>query len=97
MKHHLFMYNIIDNPFCQACGVCFETIEHFWFVCTSYSTFRVTLLSNLSTIYNTSDNRPSCISQPAQDRDNIMRLITHGVNIVHANINTVSLDIIVLM
>jgi len=88
LKHHLFLYNIIENPFGQACRVCFWNNRTFLIRLHKLICFN--LLSDLFDIYyKTISNRTS---HSVLDRVDILCLVTHGVNSADANITTVGLN-----
>ena len=47
LRNDLFRYNIIDNPFCPACGDCLETLKHYLIKCTAYHAHRLILFADL--------------------------------------------------
>ena len=47
VRAHLFKYNIIDNPFCPACGDEIETAMHYFLECKIYNINRQKMLMNL--------------------------------------------------
>ena len=47
LNEHLFVYNIIDNPFCPNCFECIENTMHYFLKCTSYAECRQDLLNVL--------------------------------------------------
>ena len=48
LRSHLFKYNLIDNPFCPACGNSIETTEHYFFECIHYAAPRQSLLNDIA-------------------------------------------------
>jgi hypothetical protein len=48
LRAHLFNYNLIDNPFCPACGNFIETTDHYFFECGNYAAPRQSLLNQIS-------------------------------------------------
>ena len=48
LRSHLFKYNLIDNPFCPACGNFIETTDHYFFECENYAAPRQSLLDDIS-------------------------------------------------
>ena len=48
LRSHLFIYNLIDNPFCPACGNSIETTEHYFFECIHYAAPRQSLLNDIA-------------------------------------------------
>ena len=50
LNHHLFTYNIADNPFCSSCGSVFEfeTTVHYFCTCRNYDVERALLRNNIT-------------------------------------------------
>ena len=50
LNHHLFVYNIGDNPFCPSCGSdCdYETTLHYFCICKNYDVERLILKNSVS-------------------------------------------------
>ena len=40
LNHHLFLYNITDNPFCPSCLDSVEDVEHYFLKCSTYEDAR---------------------------------------------------------
>ena len=40
LNHHLFSYNLSDNPFCPNCFDYIENVNHYFFKCVVYSVYR---------------------------------------------------------
>ena len=61
LRHTLFSCCIIDNPFCPACGIEFETVEHFLLYCSSYNEYRLVLLNEITELFVT--NGFQCVTE----------------------------------
>ena len=48
LRSHLFKYNLIENPFCPACGNFIETTDHYFFECEYYAAPRQSLLNAIT-------------------------------------------------
>jgi hypothetical protein len=47
LNHHLFLYNITDNPFCPSCLDSVEDVEHYFLKCSAYEDARLIFLTSL--------------------------------------------------
>jgi len=47
LRSDLFKYNVIDNPFCPACGNSFETLQHYFIECATYHDYRLVLFADI--------------------------------------------------
>ena len=48
LKAHLFLYNIIDNPFCPCCLEEVEDPAHYFLKCRSHSDYRNSMMLELN-------------------------------------------------
>ena len=48
LRSHLFKYNLMDNPFCPACGNSIETTDHYFFKCNHHAAPRQSLLNEIA-------------------------------------------------
>ena len=64
LRSHLYKYNIIDNPFCPACGDEIETTMHYFLECKIYDLNRQKMLMNLFKLDPslTVENKPAILN-----------------------------------
>ena len=89
LRSDLFIYNIIDNPFCPSCGDTLETLKHFFLECPAYRLVRVTLIDDLVGSLNSvrcylPDLNMQCV-------DVLLAIITRGAPL---NINNPDLPVV---
>ena len=77
LRNDLFTYNIIENPFCQACGDHVETLSHYIFNCASYSGPRTSFINDMVAQINAINFRFN-LNLDSADCKVLMHLITHG-------------------
>jgi hypothetical protein len=69
LNHHLFAYNITDNPFCPKCYDVIETTEHYFLECSAYTVYRENMLSALH----------NCLNNYEVSNTNIVAIMLNGV------------------
>ncbi len=87
LRSDLFKYNITDNPFCPACGVATETLKHYFFECSAYITFRLSLVDDLVRSLNTVKHYLTDLNM--HDVDVLLDVITTGAPLRRDNTDLV--------
>ena len=80
LRNELFTYNIIDNPFCPACGEQIENFKHFIFECTMYREHRSILLNSITALCDYV-NQVYNIYFDSACQTVVAHLLTHGMNL----------------
>jgi len=88
LRNQLFVYNIIDNPFCPSCGSELEAPLHFFFECTFHKDITIKLISDLKQIAKHALQNFS-ITLNIVNITEMLRLLVCGTNGLHSfTINT---------
>jgi len=91
LRNELFCYNIIDNPFCPACGECLETLSHYLFECPSYLPHRLIMFNDIQ-ILVAEINHYFGLRIDLNNRDAVTSLLTRGIHLPEQE-ETVQLNI----
>ncbi|MFZ2538543.1 MAG: reverse transcriptase family protein [Oscillospiraceae bacterium] len=75
LHHHLFIYNIMDNPFCPNCFDCIEDAGHYFLKCFKYADARRVFLNSLQVCVN------SVLSITLYTDKDLLNFILNGVHI----------------
>jgi len=80
LRYNLFTHTIIDNRFCEACGLHMEDAEHFFSVGPAYKNQRAIRLHRIDDIVLHINSLNICNVIDIDNLSVILELLTSGVN-----------------